>query len=276
MAKYHVWTRGQLADLSSRYDVALIGSDQIWNPYQVKWGGLEYGSAFRTEQRVSVSASFGLDAAPDEYREYMAEHLSGMRKISVREVAGKEIVRDLVGREAEVLIDPTLALSRDDWSSVASTEYLPEGRHVLVYALGKLSDVNAASVASAASRNGAETVRLLDRSASRYYPTGPQDFIGLIRSSELVVTDSFHAVVFSLLFERDVVLIERQGKSYSMLSRFSSLCRLLGLEMVADDEFENAYRFVGGGEASLTDNLDAQRLKFRKYLADLLQPRYAG
>jgi hypothetical protein len=197
-----------------------------------------------------VSASFGLDAAPDEYREYMAEHLSGMRKISVREVAGKEIVRDLVGREAEVLIDPTLALSRDDWSSVASTEYLPEGRHVLVYALGKLSDVNAASVASAASRNGAETVRLLD--------------------------DSFHAVVFSLLFERDVVLIERQGKSYSMLSRFSSLCRLLGLEMVADDEFENAYRFVGGGEASLTDNLDAQRLKFRKYLADLLQPRYAG
>src|SRR5690606_19909519 len=125
------------------------------------------------------------------------------------------------------------------------------------------------SLVDLAARRGLDFVRIYDTNTPNYYAAGPQDFVGLVDASELVITDSYHAVVFALLFGKDCLLIPREGLQYSMYSRFETLAELLGVEFIAGED-ETAPIQVARDSDRLATELAQRRDEFHSYLTTAL------
>lgn len=206
-------------NLADAYDCFLIGSDQVWNPDFHFNSELEYLPMVPPGKKLSYAASFGVSMIA-ENRGRIAELLNGIGSISVRENAGAEIIRDLTGREAPVVLDPTLLLSPDDWKCVSKKP----GRvdcdrpFVFKYVLG--DDANERRIERMAQLRGLQIVDAMDSLLA----IGPSEFVWLIAHSELVCTDSFHASVFALLHHKSLAIFERESDEADMSSRFDTLC----------------------------------------------------
>lgn len=213
------------------------GSDQIWNPNLHRAEGFNFLTFAPKERTVSYAASFGVEEIPEKYRASVAEGLNHIRHLSVRETAAAELVRQLTGRQAiPVLPDPTLLLRREEWDAIREPPAVPlPSNYLLSLFLGPLGQERAGAIRQEASRRGWVILSPLDR-RSPFYRIGPGEFLHLISRAELVCTDSFHASVFSFLYQRPLVIFSREGEGSTMSSRLDTLvntyhlqsCRALG------------------------------------------------
>ena len=152
-----------------------------------------------------------------------------MAHISIREQQGAATVKELIGIDVPVVVDPTLLLSADDWRKVSRQPTWYHGEdYVLTYFLGK----RPAAVDEIIKSTGLKVVNLLDENVYEHYVTGVDEFIWAIEHAKLVYTDSFHGTVFSIIFRRPFVVCDRVGNSVEtkMTSRIDSLLQLFGLE----------------------------------------------
>lgn len=211
-------------DLTDAYDLFVIGSDQVWNPDFDFNSEVEYLPMVPAAKKLSYAASFGVSEITED-RERTAELLDGIGSISVREAAGAEIVRDLTGREAAVVLDPTLLLGPQDWRVVAKKPAKADcdSPYVFKYVLG--NDVNEKRIDRMAQSRGLKIIDVMDPALA----IGPSEFVWLIAHSELVCTDSFHASVFALLHHKPLAIFERESADADMSSRFDTLCEAFGL-----------------------------------------------
>ena len=100
------------------YDAYICGSDQIWNP-TYKSTGSAYFLQFAPEyKRIAFAPSFGLSRIPDALHTLYKKWLNGIPYLSVREEQGAKIIKELTGRDALVVPDPTLCLTRKQWGQV--------------------------------------------------------------------------------------------------------------------------------------------------------------
>lgn len=209
-------------DLSKRYDYFVIGSDQVWNPC---FGSYEkyYDQMFVTfapkKKKICFSPSFGVSEIPNEWKTKFKNALLDFDKISVREDAGVRIVKELTGKEAQCLIDPTLLFDADEWIKVANKP--KETQYTFVYFLGDYSSEQIPTEL--------KIVDILNKNNGNYYRYNPSDFIGLIAGSEVVYTDSFHACVFSILFDKPFCILKRKDNYQPMSSRIDSLLSIFGV-----------------------------------------------
>ena len=212
------------AGVGDSYDCFVIGSDQVWNSDFDFTSEAEYLPMVPADKKVSYAASFGVSEIT-ENRERTAELLSGIRSISIRERAGADIVRDLTGRKAAVVLDPTLLLGPDDWKRVSKKPAKVDcsSPFVFKYVLG--NDVNERRIGQMAQDRDLVIVDVMDPSLA----IGPSEFVWLIAHSELVCTDSFHASVFALLHHKPLAIFERDSSDADMSSRFDTLCGAFGL-----------------------------------------------
>lgn len=265
LKKQRILSPRHLRGVMRNVDGIVIGSDQIWNPHQVDFNGAEFAAGAAAESTISLSASFGIDTYPVERAQSTAEALRDIAHLSVRERAGQEIVKDLTGRHAEVLVDPTLSLEKSVWDRRASKSRVPARSYGFVYMLGRYADSVRVEIDDWILGDANEVVRLYDMTSETYFTSGPQDFIGLIAESNVVVTDSYHAVIFGILFGKRIILVERKGKPYSMRSRFSTLSDLLGVT------FEPTTDIVGADASEVVvpehqDVFAARRTEFHTFL----------
>ena len=211
-------------DFHKQYDYFAIGSDQIWNyNFKDRFSDATFASFAPIEKRISFSASFGISEVPEE-KYYLYKGLKDMKAISVRESAGAKIVKNITGREdAEVLIDPTMMLSKEKWDSIAEKpERLKNNKYILKYFLGNFSKEKQEEIEKIAKENDCEIIDVLDEKS--FYATGPSEFLYLIKNAFLVITDSFHSCVFSIIFNRPFLIYERDQASMSnMYSRIDTL-----------------------------------------------------
>ena len=210
--------------LTSAYDCFVIGSDQVWNPDFDCTGETSYLPMVPKNKKISYAASFGISKVV-ENRERTAELLNGIASISVREAAGAEIVRDLTGRDAAVVLDPTLLLGPEDWAAVAKkpAKVDSDSPYVFKYMLG--DDVNQAHIEEMAQSRGLQIIDVMNPALA----IGPSEFMWLIAHSAFVCTDSFHASVFALLHHKPLSIYERVSAHADMSSRFDTLCTTFGL-----------------------------------------------
>ena len=209
------------SDLKERYDFFSVGSDQVWH----NWSGTTKELDFfflkfaDKRQRLCLSPSFGLESIPESEKETYRNGLNGFPRLSCREASGVELIRALTGREATLLLDPTMGLSAEDWTRLErKPPYpLPE-RYVLSFMLDMTEETQLKSM-NAVSRYahllGADVVNINDRLnlTERYVATGPQEFLYLIRHALFICTNSFHGTVFSILFHRNFVCFDREDVS---------------------------------------------------------------
>ena len=212
------------AGVGDSYDCFVIGSDQVWNSDFDFTSEAEYLPMVPADKKVSYAASFGISEIT-ENRARTAELLNDIKFTSVRENAGADIVRDLTGRKAAVVLDPTLLLGPDDWKRVSKKPAKVDcsSPFVFKYVLG--NDVNERRIGQMAQDRDLVIVDVMDPSLA----IGPSEFVWLIAHSELVCTDSFHASVFALLHHKPLAVFERESADADMSSRFDTLCGAFGL-----------------------------------------------
>lgn len=207
------------------------GSDQIWNPELGRAGMFNYLGFGPGDATFAYAASFGVEKIPVHQEETVRKGLQHIKYLSVREEAGKRIVQELTGRtDVEILPDPTLLLTPEKWDAVIQKPSgpLPE-RYLLTYFLGSVSQVRREAVLAQARKMNCPIISLMEPD-SPFYAIGPGEFLYLVKHAALVCTDSFHGSVFSFLYERPLVIFNREGKEQNMGSRLDTLTRTYHLE----------------------------------------------
>lgn len=234
IANSYALANTQQAGLESEFDYFIAGSDQVWNPYYNFVGTSDLLSFAKPEQRISYAASFGVDEIPDEKKKVYTENLSQFKALSVREKKGAEIIKKLTGREAQVVLDPTMLLTSEQWSQVESKfKFTPKNRYVLVYSLGEKSADFENSIKRYAKETEIFDIRTIQKNG-REIPVGPAEFLYLIHNAELILTDSFHASVFSVLYHKRFITFKRPG--IDMSSRIVSLANTIGAKDKLDGD----------------------------------------
>lgn len=218
---YINWTNNE----ESKFDVISVGSDQVWNT-EFKWITLDYFLPFPHPKKIAFSASFGVDSIP--YDQKIVDCLNDFKAISVREEAGAKIVKELTGREATVLIDPTMLLTKEEWGKVAKKPKRAKEGYVLTYFLSP--KCNEAKTKLEAIREDREVYELLNPNDKVAGTAGPSEFLWLFDHADLILTDSFHACVFSFLFNKAFIVYDRNWDGGNMNSRLETLLSKFSLE----------------------------------------------
>lgn len=246
----------------------VIGSDQVWNPNYGYAREYDFAQFAKPEQRVCFSPSFGIDEMPEANRECVSNGLKEMKNISVREESGRDIVKNLTGRDATVLIDPTMMLDAEEWSKVA---YRPDNidmntGYIFGYFLGKRTEEQDARIKKMMNDYNLKFYDIMDKTNRDLYVTGPGEFISLVENARLIVTDSFHASVFSILFKKPFIVFQRDGNGAGISSRLDTLLGKFQLtsrfEYNLDDsevmncDFTEAYKILGEERKKVNEFLE--------------------
>lgn len=251
-------------NLDTHYDLFITGSDQVWNPTFIFNFDFNFLRFAAPEKRIAYAASFAVDDLPDNKKELFRNYINGMRAISVREFAGAKIVETITDKHAEVVLDPTLLLTKEDWEKIEKKpRWVGDQKYILLYYLGRTegrSQLLNNIYISHPEYKKLEIIDIHDYNQIRKYTIRPDEFIWLIHNAELVITDSFHGTVFSLLMETPFVSNQRDDNYASMNSRVESLFVMMGIEKDSSDIIFS--RNING----IQDKLNQWRKKSLDYL----------
>ena len=216
--------------LNKEFDIFLAGSDQIWN---YRFPGTKYDDYFlrfaEDRKKAAICGSFGVEGIPENWKKTYMDGLSGFAHISVREDAGARIVKDLIGRDVPVLIDPVMLLSQQEWLKVSRKPRVDVSKpYILKYYLGDESEEE--KIDQWAKENDYEIYELMNDKIPDLYSAGPGEFITLIANASLVASDSFHCIAFSIIFRKPFVVYARLGSGDYMTSRLDTLLGKFGFQ----------------------------------------------
>ena len=246
---YHVEdiaSRRELLKIDKEIDCYLVGSDQMWNPWMLSPHYLlDFVPPESSKPRYTYAASFGVDNIPENKRRIYKKYLPMFTSITVREPRAAELVEQLSGKSAKVVLDPTFLLSREEWRKVSeqsdSIQKYNIDRYILCYFIGSPGFNHIETVKKIAAEINARIVllpmkesdyRLNDSDITVIADACPYDFVSLIEKATLVCTDSFHAVVFAFLMETAFYDFPRfkHGDQYSQEARLQNIMQKFGLE----------------------------------------------
>ena len=232
---------------SRKWNVVLLGSDQVWHPinYEMHFFTLEYLSS--NVHKIAYAPSFGVSQIPHKYVDKYREFLNSFLYLSCREKTGVNIIKDITGREAVHVCDPTLLMTSNEWRRVSKTDTIYNEPYLFVYLMGN-NDNHRELAMQYAKKYNLKIVALThideyvksDDGYADYAPfkVGPLEFLGLIDNAFAIFTDSFHASVFSLLFHKVFYTFNRFESCVgtSTTSRIDSLLSMAG---VAERKMKN-------------------------------------
>lgn len=240
---YADWSNGyeELKKAGKKYDAYLVGSDQLWSP-----SGLAtnfYNLMFVDDEKLKISyaSSFGVKKIPKYQRKRTKQYLERIQYISTRENSGKNIVKELTGRDVPVVLDPTLLFDQEKWKKVIEDKNMYNDEYIFAYFLGPNPEHREAVKKLAKEKKlRVVTIRHMDQyveADNNYgdyapYEVGPVEFVNLIRNAKYICTDSFHGMVFSIIHHKQFLVFNRysdQAKD-SKNSRIDSLCENLKLQ----------------------------------------------
>ena len=222
-------------ELCRRYRALISGSDQVWNPNAVR---NLYLQTFAEDpaRKIAYAASIGRDSFSEREASVLIPAIREFGSISVRERTAKKLLERYIEAPIETSLDPTLLLSAEEWSEVAS-DPLVEGKYVLVYFFSDSLNVRRRAEQLFAKRGmkmvfipyAKQEYNLTDASGpgERMEDVGPREFVSLVQNASFVLTDSFHGAVFSLIFKKPFAVFERNRNGHvSMNSRLYDLLNL--------------------------------------------------
>lgn len=214
------------------YDAIVAGSDQVWN-YKLTGDDLFYYLNFekRNTKKVAYAASFGLSEIPQEKHGTLKPLLADFDHLSVREQTAATLVEQISGQKAEVVLDPTLLLNREQWSQMSDLTFRDTG-YIFVYTLFHSDSLwEYAYQLSAKTGLPIKTIsntRFHRRNAEYCFTAGPDLWLSHILNADYVVTNSFHGFAFSVNFQKQFYY-ELPPRSSGVGSRLSDMAERYGL-----------------------------------------------
>lgn len=230
----------QLSDYLNKFDCLIAGSDQIWNTAcaDFDWS---YFLPFKNVCKIAYAPSMGphggTQVSTDRYNK-INKFLNEFKAISVRESGTADVVYKVIGIHPDILVDPTMLLPRDKWNNVV-TPYNPiKEKYIFLYCPSydngicnlaeKIAKITGLIVVSSNKLPTKVWVKSLVSPSGRMkhsLASGPKEFLRLLLDAEFVISGSFHAVVFSMLFHKPFL-------AYNGLTdnRMSQILKSAGLE----------------------------------------------
>lgn len=227
-----------LKKLNNELDIFVVGSDQVWRPIWFGEKSLHYFFDFvdDNKKKVAYAASFGVDywEGTTELTEKIKPLIKRVDYISVREKSGIDICKNTFDVEAEWVLDPTLMLKRvdyqpilDDWKN---KDHL-ENKYTAYMLLDDNKDLQNFGRKISKKLNSqmnfikGKSFKILGRDITFYNKVS--QWLTYLKDSELVITDSFHCTVFSLIFHKNFIVVANKGRG---MARLESLLSMVGLE----------------------------------------------
>ncbi len=225
--KKYFFKSSDMAKYKDDFDYYCAGSDQIWNAALVQNRDFFFMQFAPSEKTFSFSASMGTTYINEKYLDNYRRGFEHVGNISVRETSVRELIKKMVGKDATVLSDPTLLIDKNKWLSVAEKPKieLPE-KYLVTYFLSAPTDSQNSYIEKYAKEHG---LAVIDINQNYYDHVGPLEFLYLIANSEFVFTDSFHGTAFSIIFEKDFLVFQRNNV-YDMSSRITTILEKFKLE----------------------------------------------
>ena len=214
------------------YKQLVCGSDQIWNPdYNIPSFFLNFGG--KECRRIIYAASIGKDYLSRRQEKIYSKLLEFPDYISVREESAQKLISNITEKNVKLVLDPTLLHQQEYWMKKADDSSLNHRNYIFCYFLN-LTDEKVKSANDFARRNNCEIIAIpyLHNEMEEYSEelegkllseVNPADFLNLIRNAETVITDSFHAAVFSIIFQKDFWCFGRNAGTYNMNTRLHTL-----------------------------------------------------
>lgn len=226
----------QLTPDTCEYDIYLTGSDQVWNPLFKEEAFPFMFNFIKGGKKLSYAASFSSGEVEECYKQKFSEYLSQYSHISVREESGVKIVKELTGKEAKHVCDPTFLLNDEDWNELESKSGVTKEPYILVYILAYAYNPypHIFNIIEKVRKELNYKVIFIDGSFKYAFKkgyelkkgNGPADFLSLFRNASFVITTSFHGTAFSINFRRPVISViqpdlNKDSRMYSILKQVS-------------------------------------------------------
>ena len=212
--------------VAQRYNIILVGSDMVWE-MEIQGGDLTYFLDFDNDasKKVAFASSVGFPWK-DEDKKVIKPLLEDFKSIAVRETKSADWVEELIGGRPPVVCDPTMLLSQQEWLKMVK-KTKPQEKYILVYFENDNGDCLQTAI-TYANKNHLK-VKCIEYGASTdmyesVYPRTINDFLSLIYNAYLVITASYHGILFSLYFNKSLIYFLRR-----QTSRVDTLVEKLGI-----------------------------------------------
>lgn len=226
----------------NKFDAYICGSDQIWSPYLPFMG--YYYLDFTFKKKIAYAPSIGTRNGNEDYKRKVAPYLNSFSHLSTREQAGKELLSQMTNKPIKVVVDPTLLLRREDWDLLVDNNITEN--YLFCYFLTPNTWYVNHAIKLAEKKHLQIKIFYTDATFFNYKSNvvfgGPKEFLAYIKYAKTVLTDSFHATVFSLIYKRDFITYKRfkDGSKKDQNARIYNLLTPLHLgdRFISEEELQ--------------------------------------
>lgn len=274
---YSSWQEMKRIGKHEDYVAFLCGSDQIWSG-DTLYVDPQYYLRYAPEQkRIAFAPSFGKDAVTEFNKKKISRYINEIPQLSVREASAVKLIKELTGRDANQLLDPTLLLTNEEWdyNLHLEKEISTENSYVLAYFLNEPSENAKRALHHLANTENLRIVAIPSNhdKADWFDETkdaGPREFVELVKNASFICTDSFHGTTFSIIYRKNFYTFNRNyGQGINQSTRLTSLLTLLSLESRFDPNIEAFEKEVDYRVASKV--LVVEQESAKRYLVNSIQ-----
>jgi hypothetical protein len=264
----------------NKFDLVFVGSDQVWRLEYIKDLYPEFFLDFKSTdiKKASYAASFGVNNFDDYPLDEIKSLVSDFSGISIREDSGKLFLNKIVGQEVHHHIDPTLLLSAKEYTQKFNLDDKKKRDEIFCYVLDKseakqriINDVKDQLNLNVNFVYGAGVTLNNYKDSDILSKPSIEDWLQNFLCAEFIITDSFHGMVFSIIFNKPFMVIANEERG---VSRFTSLLSILGLEerlVFLNEDWNVAILNKDIDFTQINSIVNDERERSKKYILNLLK-----
>lgn len=207
----------------------IVGSDQVWNT-EINNGDPYYYLNFFNNSKYSYAASFGIESMSLKYEDTLIDYLRKFKNIGIREESGKKYLYNEYGIYSTITLDPTLLIKKEEW--IRYFNIFPKNKdYLFLFIIGNVSPY----LQQYLKKHYSDKLEInwnnqfISDNIIKNIPSGsPQKWLSYLAYSEIVVTNSYHGVLFSILFHKNFILYYKN--SYKYINRHWDFFKLLNIQ----------------------------------------------
>lgn len=251
-------------------DFWICGSDQIWNPELTRGLNKGFFLNFMTKgKKISYATSIGHDRLDEKIEKEFSKNIEQIECISVREKSLKNYLKEFTDKNIEQVLDPVFLLEEQDYDKlILENKY---GEYILIYEL--VPDIRLTNVAKKISENtNIKIIELNDKHKENYFcnqisDAGPNEFLTLMKNAKIIISNSFHATAFSIIFNKDFYIISRENKN----ARMENILEIVDMKDRLIDNIEDIYNVKSIDYNKANEKLNVEKNKSKKFLKSALK-----
>lgn len=272
-----------LHEANNMYDAFVCGSDMVWSDIGQDLNAFYLRFAPKKKSIAYAPSITGIDFSNKEQVDFIREAVNDIGYLSCREKYGVDSIKKITGREPFHAVDPTLLLTKEDWAQALNIANFNSKPYILCYMFQGVPKETKKQLKKLAKKKNME-VRYIPMAAAEYVSEmeqgysaayGPREFVQMVANASFVVTNSFHGLLFSLIFEKPFILLHRSnGNKWSVHEeRMVSILNVAGVPerfICLGDAITESYFDLNYSDG-IRQRLHQERMKSIMYLQNAIK-----